>query len=126
MRDNKPMKQKDLKLMYREMRHYFCPEMPKDIPIIITRANTYFGTAWQDRNTPSDMGIYFGKPLLLWGMKEYPGVVTWESILLHEMCHIWQYIKIPRDRQMHSPRFMDKLRAVENLTGIPQFWDFVE
>jgi hypothetical protein len=90
--------------------------------IKITRARSYLGAMWRYDDKPG-LGIYFGKPLMEDYMKKDP-TITWESILLHEMCHVWQYIKIPNDKEAHSPRFMDKLRAVERLTGIPQFWDF--
>lgn len=120
------MKQRELKIMYREFRHYFCPEMPKDVPIQITRARSYLGCAWQDYTDRTQMGIYFGKPLMVEWMKIHPRMITWESVMMHEMCHIWQYIKIPNDKEHHSGRFMDKLRAVERLTGIKQFWDFDE
>lgn len=117
------MKQKDLQIMYNEFRHYFCPEMPKFIPIKITRSRSYLGCMWRDLNNKTEMGIYFGKPLMVEYMHT-DSTVTWESILLHEMCHVWQWIKIPNDKEPHSERFMDKLRAVERLTGIKQFWDF--
>ena len=117
------MKQKELKIMYKDFRHYFCPEMPKEIEVKITRATSYLGCAVVYRD-PTEFVVHYGKPLMVEWMKINPKRITWESVMLHEMCHIWQEIKIPKDKGMHPPRFIDKLRAVERLTGIPQYWDF--
>lgn len=115
------MKQKDLQNMYQQFRHYFCKNMPKTMGIRITRSNSYLAAAWHERET-GNMGIYFGKPLMIEMLGKEN--VSWESILLHEMCHIWQIINLPNDKEAHSDRFMDKLRAVERLTGIKQYWNF--
>ena len=120
------MKQAELLNLYKEFRHYFADNMPKTLPIKITRARLYVGcAAWDDEG--KDMAIYFGKPAILSAM---PYGATWENILMHEMCHIWERINSPDTINYkgkwggHSGRFFDKLRAVERLTGIKQFWDF--
>jgi hypothetical protein len=115
------MKEKDIQLMYREFNRYFSYKLPA-VDIRITRANSYFGSALLfDDNS---MAIYFGKPLLLEHMPKNKRI-TWESILLHEMVHIWEYVNgIHQKGTMHSAKFMDKLRAVERLSGIPQYWNF--
>lgn len=120
------MKQKDLQIIYGELRHYFSKDMPKHIDIKITSARSYVGCALWDDNG-KDMAIYIGKPAL---MRAERYGMTWENTLMHEMCHIWERINSPKTISYvgrwggHSGRFFDKLRAVETLTGIKQFWDF--
>lgn len=120
------MKQKDLQNLYREFNRYFGYKMPK-CDIKITGAKNYIASAvqWDDNGRYS---IHFGKSTMLNAMAWKPKLITWESILLHEMVHIWEYefSKNTVINMGHSGRFYDKLKSVETLSGIPQWWDFKE
>ena len=123
------MKQADLKKLYKDFGHYFAKNMPM-AEIKITRSASYIG-CMATADDRKDYAIYIGKPAIELAFRTRTKNVTWESILLHEMCHVWEF-HFSRDTVVslgkiwggHSARFMDKLRAVERLTGIPQFWDF--
>lgn len=125
------MKIAELKTMYAEMRYLFSPRMPKDLPIKITRAKKYAALAYWEHEEGykkgENVGIYFGAPGMQIALKDG---ATWQNILMHEMCHIWEHIESPQTITYsgqwgsHSNKFFDKLRAVERLTGIKQYWNF--
>lgn len=122
------MKQADLQKMYQQFRGFFCEEMPESLPIKITRAKNYSACAMYDDNG-LDMEIYFGKP----GMEiAFKTGATWEAIMLHEMCHLWERIVSPNSIRYkngyggHSSVFRNKLKKVYKASGIGGWWDFAD
>lgn len=121
------MKQKTLKLLYNQFNaDYFDSELTDNTVIKITRGHKFAACAinWQDKVYP--YSIHFYKTSMIYGIENLDGF-SWESTLLHEMCHIAQYENvIPFNKHMdHDSAFFSKLMQIEKKSGIPQFWDFI-
>ena len=127
------MRQKTLQELYAKFNQlYFGDVLPKQIKILITAGKTKYGMAYISykycrlTNKPkyhtAEYGIRFQKRMMVRGIAEKR--ITWESVLLHEMCHIYFYSKCPEKKIGHSEPFMAELKRIEAESNIPQNWDF--
>jgi len=119
--------QKTLMDMYKDYNDRFFNRALPTIPVKITSGTRMLACAIQ-RNDYSLAIHLYKRPMIeliaanaagfRWGKNG-----SWETILIHEMIHIYQYIgKIAYDN--HGPEFMRKLDEIEKLSGMKQYREF--
>jgi hypothetical protein len=125
------MKLAQLKTMYDFYnKTIFNDRLVKDVKFAITGARKYYGAALcyyeGDGNNTREYKIHFAKAI---ERSSHP-LVTYKTIMLHEMIHVFQYMTYPlawvkaKGEAGHDKVFYNWLDMIEYEHGIPMYRDF--
>ncbi len=127
------MRQAQLKALYDKYNKIcFDNKLPSTTVIKITRGHKIVACAI-DYYTGS-YSIHFYKTAMLYHLnaakmgKKWAKNFSWETILLHEMIHIGEYVRLIKwtGKCDHGNGFEQKLNDIEKITGIEQYREYIK
>ena len=124
------MKLANLKAMYDFYnKAIFGGRLVNDVAMVITGATKYYGAAWciyEGNGEGRIYKIHFAKRI---ERSRHP-LVNYNTIMLHEMIHIFQYMTYPQEKMLakgaadHDKIFFNWLDMIEYQHGIKMYRDF--